>query len=101
VPLFGKVQVNEVYPGIDVIYYADQSARFEYDFALKPGSNPDQISFRIEGADRVSIDANGDLVLKIGSDEIRQHRPVIYQNVAGGRLSDDLRKHDRFPCWWI
>jgi hypothetical protein len=85
VPLFGKVQVNEVYPGIDVIYYADQSARFEYDFALKPGSNPDQISFRIEGADRVSIDANGDLVLKIGSDEIRQHRPVIYQNVAGGR----------------
>ncbi|MGN6644031.1 MAG: SBBP repeat-containing protein, partial [Verrucomicrobiota bacterium] len=85
VPLFARVKVAEVYPGIDLVYYADQSARLEYDFVLQSSASPDQISFRIEGADKVSVDARGDLVLKIGSQEIRQHRPVIYQNVNGRR----------------
>ncbi|HLP76497.1 MAG TPA: SBBP repeat-containing protein, partial [Candidatus Paceibacterota bacterium] len=85
IPLFAKVQVGQVYPGIDVIYYADQSAHLEYDFILQPKANPDQVAFRIEGADCVRIDARGDLVLAIGSEEIRQHRPVIYQDVNGVR----------------
>jgi hypothetical protein len=85
VPLFGRVQVDEVYPGIRAVYYADESARLEYDFVLQPNARPGLISLRIEGADQVRVDANGDLVLKIGGDEIRQHRPVIYQNVAGVR----------------
>lgn len=85
IPLFAKVQASGVYPGVDLIYYADQSARLEYDFVLQPNAQADRIAFRIEGADRVSLNAKGELVLKVGSDEIRQHTPVIYQTVNGQR----------------
>ena len=51
VPLFSRVSVDEVYPGVQVIYYANQSAQFEYDFLLQPGAAPEQIRFRITGAD--------------------------------------------------
>jgi hypothetical protein len=109
VPLFSKVRANEVYPGVQVIYYANQSAQLEYDFILQPGVAADQIHFRITGADSVRVDAAGNLVLKIGSEEIRQHKPVAYQEnhgarsevSAGYRLNADgtvgfaLGEHDR------
>jgi hypothetical protein len=85
VPLFAKVEADEIYPGIRVIYYANQSAQLEYDFILQARANPNQISFHIEGADKVQVDAAGNLVLKIGADEVRQHTPVIYQDVRGAR----------------
>jgi len=85
VPLFSKVRVDEVYSGVQVIYYANQSAQLEYDFILQPGAAPDQIRFRIAGADSVQVDAAGNLVLKIGSEEIRQHQPVVYQTTRGVR----------------
>lgn len=85
VPLFARVKADEVYPGVEVIYYADQSAHLEYDFVLQPKARPERILFHIEGADMVRVDAAGDLVLKIGTDEIRQHEPVIYQEVRGRR----------------
>ena len=85
VPLFSRVRLDGVYPGVDLVYYAGQSTRLEYDFLLRPGADPGQISLRIAGADKVRVDAEGNLVLKIGSDEIRQHKPVISQMVNGTR----------------
>ena len=85
IPLFSKVRVDEVYPGVQVIYYANQSAQLEYDFILHPGVAPEQIHFHITGADSVQVDAAGNLVLKIDNEEIRQHQPVAYQEVHGAR----------------
>lgn len=85
VPLFGRVRAEGAYPGIDVIYYTDPVGRLEYDFVVSPGADPGQISLRIEGADAVRVDENGDLVLKVGGEEVRQHRPVIYQERDGNR----------------
>ncbi len=85
VPLFGRVRASQVYPGIDVVYHPDQAACLEYDFILQPGADPGQIALRITGADRVRLDAAGNLVLKIGGEEIREHKPVIFQTVNGVR----------------
>ena len=85
VPLFARVQLAQVYPGIDVVYYPDRAARLEYDFLLQPGADPRQIALNITGADRVRLDAAGNLVVKIGGEEIREHQPVIYQTVNGVR----------------
>src|SRR5439155_16137069 len=35
--------------------------------------------------DKVEIGADGDLVLQIAGEQIRQHKPVIYQDVSGIR----------------
>ena len=85
VPLFSRVQVDEVYPGVQVIYYANQSAQLEYDFVLRAGARPEEIRFQIDGADSVQVDSAGNLVLKIGGNEIRQLPPVVYQESGGRR----------------
>lgn len=86
VPLFARVQVDEVYPGVQVVYYANQSAQLEYDFNLQPNAEPGQIRFRVEGADSVRVDDGGNLALKIGGQEIQQHKPVAYQERGGARM---------------
>lgn len=83
-PTFARVQVNEIYPGIDLVYYGNQQ-RLEYDFTVAAGANPGAIAIHFSGADKVSVNARGDLVFQIGSDEMLQPRPVIYQTVDGVR----------------
>ena len=43
------------------------------------------ITIRFDGADKISINAQGELVLNLGGGEIRQPKPVIYQMVNGAR----------------
>ncbi|MFO1487234.1 MAG: SBBP repeat-containing protein [Verrucomicrobiota bacterium] len=104
VPLFSRVRIDNAYPGIDVVYYADQQARLEYDFLLQPGADFRQIKLGISGADLVELDADGNLVLKIGVEEVRQHKPVIYQTVDGSRkvIAGGYRLSDKQTVtFWI
>lgn len=82
IPQFGKVRYREVYPGIDVVFYGNDR-NLEYDFVLQPGADPSRIRLKFEGAGTLTKDSNGNLVLKIGDIEIRNHKPVIRQ---GGRI---------------
>ena len=84
VPNYAQVKYDAVYPGVDLVYYGNQR-RLEYDFLVKPGANPGAIRLGFDGADRISIDKGGDLVLSLQGREIRQHRPVIYQQLDGVR----------------
>jgi len=84
VPHFGRVVLHEVYPSIDLAFFAND-AILEYDFLLKPGADPAAIQLEFSGA-RPRIASNGDLVLKTRSGELRQHKPVVYQIVESGRV---------------
>ncbi len=77
---FAKVKYKDVYPGIDLVYFGNQG-QLEYDFIVAPGADPKVIKFEIQGADKFEIDAVGDLVLNTQQREIRQHKPVLYQEV--------------------
>ena len=52
---------------------------------LQPQARPEIIAFRVVGADNLRLDTSGDLVITLGAEEIRQLKPVAYQEVAGGR----------------
>jgi hypothetical protein len=80
VSTFAQVEFAGVYPGIDVIYYGNQS-RLEYDFRVHAGANPSAIRLTFYGAARPSLSPEGDLLVG----ELLQHRPVAYQNAANGR----------------
>jgi hypothetical protein len=82
---FSKVRYSEVYPGIDVVYYGNERD-VEYDFVVSPGSDPAAIRLTIDGADSLSINDDGDLVLEIPGGELRQQAPVIYQDGPDGRV---------------
>jgi hypothetical protein len=81
---FAKVRYRSVYPGIDLIYYGNQR-QLEYDFVVAPGADPNMIRLGFSGLDQINIAPQGDLVLKTASGEIRQRKPVAYQEVNGGR----------------
>jgi uncharacterized repeat protein (TIGR01451 family) len=81
---YAQVRYESVYPGIDVIYYGNQR-QLEYDFVVAPGANPDRIRLAFAGADKMYLDANGELVLNTAVGEVQQHKPVLYQEVDGVR----------------
>jgi uncharacterized repeat protein (TIGR01451 family) len=78
VPQFARVRYQQVYPGIDLTYYGKQG-RLEYDFEIAPGSDPNQIAIQLRGADRLTVDANGGLVVTLGRDAVRMESPRVYQ----------------------
>jgi len=84
VPTYAKVHYRDVYPGVDLVYYGNQR-QLEYDFIVAPGADPQSIKLRFEGADRLEVDAQGDLVLHTAGGTVRQHKPVIYQEIDGVR----------------
>ena len=84
IPTFAGVRYEAVYPGIDMVYYGNQR-QLEYDFVVAPFADPRAIALDFKGADKLDVDASGDLVLHAGGKQVRQHRPVVYQEVNGVR----------------
>ena len=83
IPQFARVQYQAVYPGVDLVYYGNQS-QLEYDFRVAPAADPDQIALSFKGAtariDDTGTSGNaGDLILATDGGEVRFHAPHIYQ----------------------
>jgi photosystem II stability/assembly factor-like uncharacterized protein len=85
VSTYGQVSYREIYSGIDLLFYGNQR-QLEYDFIVSPGADTAQIRLAFRGANKLEIEANGDLVLHLpGGDEMRQPAPVLYQEIDGVR----------------
>jgi hypothetical protein len=84
IPTYEKVKYEGIYPGIDLVYYGNQR-QLEYDFIVAPGADPRRIKFDVNGASLIHRDAQGELVFQMGKDEIRWHKPVVYQEKDGAR----------------
>ena len=46
---------------------------------IAPGADPRAIKLAIRGAEKIAVDVHGDLVAHLGGQEIRLHKPSIYQ----------------------
>ena len=86
IPTYNRVQCRQVYPGIDLVYYGNQG-QVEYDFVVAPGADPARIAFVMEGATSLTLNTQGDLLVGTPGGQIRQHRPVVYQELDGQRQS--------------
>ena len=75
---YERVRYRGVYPGIDLIFYGN-GRQLEYDFVVRPGVDPQRIRMKFSGAEKISLDKSGALVLRVGGKELRQHQPVAYQ----------------------
>jgi hypothetical protein len=84
VPTYAKVHYQNIYPGVDLLYYGNQR-QLEYDFVVAPGADPQAITLHFEGADSLDVDAKGDLVLRTAAGELRLHKPLVYQETDGVR----------------
>ena len=84
VPTYAKVKYKGIYPGVDLVFYGNQR-QLEHDFVVSPGADAGRIAFRLEGSNRVSLDAAGNLIVATEGGEVRFERPLIYQEVNGVR----------------
>jgi len=84
VPTYARVEYRDIYPDVNLVYFGNQR-QLEYDFVVRPGASPKAITLGFQGADRLEVDAQGDLVLYTAVGAIRQRRPVVYQEVQGAR----------------
>lgn len=87
---YAKVVYGEVYRGVDLVYYG-KGGELEYDFKVAAGANPGAIGWRIEGAQGASVNGEGELVIRTAAGEMRQRRPVAYQEERGKRREVEAR----------
>src|SRR5438876_839580 len=80
---FSRVHYENVYPGVDLLYYGHQR-ELEYDFVLQPGANPQAIRLGIEGVRRLRL-VRGDLVMTSAVGDVHLRSPHIYQEASGVR----------------
>jgi hypothetical protein len=81
---YARVAYKSVYPGIDLAYYGEQS-KLEFDFIVAPASDPASIDLAFSGAQHVSTDASGNLVISSAGGDVVLHKPVAYQQQNGTR----------------
>jgi uncharacterized repeat protein (TIGR01451 family) len=84
IPTFAKVRYRNVYSGIDLVYYGNQS-QLEYDFIVAPNVNPNQIVIDFGQTKTLKINPAGALIIQTKTGELRQLKPVIYQMIDGKR----------------
>ncbi|HVI09068.1 MAG TPA: SBBP repeat-containing protein [Candidatus Binatia bacterium] len=107
IPQFAGVRYQNVYPGIDLVFYGTEG-HLEYDFRVAPGGDPSVAQLQFDGG---KIVANGgDLILETGGHAaIRLQAPQVYQLVgttrrpvagkfvlrAGNRVGFEVGGYDR------
>lgn len=84
VPNYQKVRYRNIYPGIDLVYYGNHQ-QLEHDFVVSPGANPGAITLAVQGAQKLRLDHEGNLVMKTKGGKLRLLKPQIYQMVDGAR----------------
>ncbi|MGO9269810.1 MAG: SBBP repeat-containing protein, partial [Terriglobia bacterium] len=94
---YAKVKYADVYPGVDLVYYGNQS-QLEYDFVVAAGADPKPIRLMFSGAKGLRLGADGDLVVTAEGGAVVFHKPAVYQVVDGQRAAvrgDFQRRADR------
>lgn len=90
VPEYARVSFRDAYPGVEMAYYGVQK-QLEFDFIVAPGASTDPIRLGVTGANRISTDRAGNLVLASSAGNVTLHKPVAYQNKNGERQPVDAR----------
>ncbi len=106
VGLFEGVRYEDVYSGIDALYYFSEDENLKYDLIIKPGTDPSQINILYEGQDQLKL-VYGNLMVYTAIENILESAPYAYQWVNGKKqeviceyvlegdtLSFDLGKYD-------
>ena len=86
IPVYGEVRYGGIAPGADLVYRV-QEGRLKYDLVLAPGADLSKAVLRYRGADQLSIDRDGALVVVTAAGELSEAAPRLYQEVEGRRVA--------------
>ncbi|MDA7836719.1 SBBP repeat-containing protein [Salibacteraceae bacterium] len=75
---YTDVTFKNLYAGVDVKWY-EKNGELEYDFIVAPNTDYTKIAWEIQGAEKISIGENGQLIIKTPLGEIEEQAPVAFQ----------------------
>ena len=81
---YNRVQLGQVYPGVNLQLRATGN-NMEKIFTVAPGHSPKQIRLKLDGADRLEVNADGQLVAHTGNGPISFTAPIAFQEDASGQ----------------
>jgi type IX secretion system substrate protein/beta-propeller repeat-containing protein len=82
VGLYKLVKAKNVYKGIDARFYRD-NGNVRYDFMVQKGADPNQIQFRLEGQDKLTVNAQGELEIHTSLGQMKHAKIFAYQPKDG------------------
>ena len=84
-PAYEAVRYSRLWPGIDLLC-REGPRGLKYEFHVAPGADPSDIRLRYRGAERLAVNAGGQLEAAAGSSRIVDDAPVAWQERDGRRV---------------
>ena len=81
---FLALDYSKLYHGIDM-HISSEEGSLKYEFILAPGADANQIQMRYEGADGLSVNKKGNLVIKTSVGDVQEMKPFAYQYINNTR----------------
>ena len=85
VPTYSSIAYKGLYKGVDLIY-RDSNGKIERDFVIAPGVEPSLIKMRYDGAKKIRVGEQGELVVETELSVLTESKPIAYQEVDGKRI---------------
>lgn len=100
---YNSIWYKSIYSGIDVHYFT-KGGKLKYDYLVGPNIDYKQIKLEIKGANAVSVNNEGQLVLSTEIGDIVEEKPIVYQGtkqinaswkVEGNIVSFNIGNYDK------
>jgi gliding motility-associated-like protein len=89
VPLFAKLRLKEIWPGVDLILLGDGN-KLKYEFEVR-GGNPANIKLQYVGLDAIEIDPLGGMRLRTSVGDVTDAAPVSFPEGSYGEPSSSIQ----------
>jgi len=75
---YAELVYSELWPGIDMVF-RNTGGVLKYEFISQPGASLNNIRLTYDGADNLSLDADGNLLIHTPMGVLTEQRPMSYQ----------------------
>ncbi|TAH31429.1 MAG: PKD domain-containing protein [Cytophagales bacterium] len=79
---FYELEAENIYRGIKAKFFSKEKS-FKYEFHLQPNARPEDIKMEYKGAENLTIDEKGNLIIKTSLNSFQENKPYAYQIING------------------
>jgi len=90
---YHKLIYRGLWPNIDLIFKGDPSnpENLKYELFVRPRAEVGRIRFTYRGAEKLSLDSDGSLLIHTSQGVLRESKLISYQEIGGTRIPVDSR----------
>lgn len=88
VPQFSQLMYRNLWGGINAKFY-EVDGQMKYDFIVRPGADPAQVRFELQGAQDIKVNARGELEFTTALGTLQKGVPYTYQCIGGEEIKVD------------